>query len=173
MIRNQRAYCLSLHHVKTPQEGSHLQTSKTALACMRAQSLSCVKLFVTPWTVALKALCPQNFSGKNTGVGCHFLLQGIFQIQGSNLCLFHLLYQQVDSLLLAPPGQAEAGIYPYLTRFDQKQLKALMYKKNHLVIPVLNPRYYFQVTLKLHDESNIYYIYGTFYVFCQKPGIQN
>ena len=27
--------------------------------------------------------------GKNTGVGCHFLLQGIFQTQGSNLCLLH------------------------------------------------------------------------------------
>ena len=27
--------------------------------------------------------------GKNTGVGCHFLLQGIFRTQGSNLCLLH------------------------------------------------------------------------------------
>ena len=25
--------------------------------------------------------------GKNTGVGCHFLLRGIFRTQGSNLCL--------------------------------------------------------------------------------------
>ena len=40
-----------------------------------------------------------------------------------------------------------------------------MYKKNHLVIPVLNPRYYFQVMLKLHDESNIYYIYGILLCF--------
>ena len=32
-----------------------------------------------------------DFPGKNTGMGCHFLLQGIFQIQGSNLCfLCHL-----------------------------------------------------------------------------------
>ena len=31
-------------------------------------------------------LCPWNFSGKNNGVGCHFLLQGIFPTQGSNLC---------------------------------------------------------------------------------------
>ena len=28
-------------------------------------------------------------TGKNTGVGCHFLLQGIFLIQGSNLALLH------------------------------------------------------------------------------------
>ena len=27
--------------------------------------------------------------GKNTGVGCHFLLQGIFPTQGSNLGLLH------------------------------------------------------------------------------------
>jgi len=25
-----------------------------------------------------RLLCPWNFPGKNTGVGCHFLLQGIF-----------------------------------------------------------------------------------------------
>ena len=28
-------------------------------------------------------LCPWDFPGKNTGVGCHFLLQGIFPTQGS------------------------------------------------------------------------------------------
>ena len=30
-----------------------------------------------------------NFPGKNTGQGCHFLLQGIFPTQGSNLGLLH------------------------------------------------------------------------------------
>ena len=29
--------------------------------------------------VARRLLCPWNFPGKNTGVGCHFLLQGISQ----------------------------------------------------------------------------------------------
>ena len=29
------------------------------------------------------------FPGMNTGVGCHFLLQGIFPTQGSNPCLPH------------------------------------------------------------------------------------
>ena len=32
--------------------------------------------------------CPRDSPGKNTGVGCHFLLQGIFLTQGSNPCLF-------------------------------------------------------------------------------------
>ena len=31
-----------------------------------------------------RLLCPQDLPGKNTGVGCHFLLQGIFLTQGSN-----------------------------------------------------------------------------------------
>ena len=42
--------------------------------------------------------CPWNVPGKNTGVGCHFLLQGIFLTQGSNL---HLWHRQVDSLPLS------------------------------------------------------------------------
>ena len=36
-----------------------------------------------------KLLCPQDFSGKNTGVGCHFLLQGIFPAQRLNPGLLH------------------------------------------------------------------------------------
>ena len=36
-------------------------------------------------------LCPWDFPGKNTGVGCHFLLQGTFLTQGSNPWLLPLL----------------------------------------------------------------------------------
>ena len=44
----------------------------------------------TPWRVACtKLLCPWDFPGKNTGVGCYFLLQVIFLIQGSNPGLPH------------------------------------------------------------------------------------
>ena len=37
----------------------------------------------TPWTAAYQALGPWDFPGQNTGVDCHFLLQGIFPTQGS------------------------------------------------------------------------------------------
>ena len=47
---------------------------------------------VIPWTVAHHVLCPWDFLGKNTGVGCHFLLQGIFSTQGSHACLLCLLH---------------------------------------------------------------------------------
>ena len=46
-------------------------------------------------------LCPWDFPGKNTGMGCHFLFQGIFPTQELNLCLLHLLHWQVDSLPLS------------------------------------------------------------------------
>ena len=46
------------------------------------QSLSYVWLFVTPGTVAHQAPLSWHFSGKNNGVGCHFLLQRIFPDAG-------------------------------------------------------------------------------------------
>ena len=36
-----------------------------------------------------RLFCPWDSSSKNTGVGCRFLLQGIFLIQGLNLGLLH------------------------------------------------------------------------------------
>ena len=48
--------------------------------------------------------CPWDSPDKNTGVGCHFLLQGIFPTQELNPSLLHLLHWQVGSLP-APPGK--------------------------------------------------------------------
>ena len=45
-----------------------------------------------------------NRPGKNTGVVCHFLLQGFFPTQGLNPHLLHLLYWQEDSLPLHHMG---------------------------------------------------------------------
>ena len=45
-----------------------------------------------------RLLCPWNSPGKDAGVGCHFLLQGIFPTQGSDL---YLLHWQEDSLPLS------------------------------------------------------------------------
>ena len=71
--------------------------------------INCMNLCVCVcvWSVAQSFLtlceptrlfCPWNSPGKNTGVGCHALLQGIFLIQGSNPDLLHLLHWQVKSL---------------------------------------------------------------------------
>ena len=53
----------------------------------------------TAWTLAFQAPLSLRFPGKNTGVDCHFLLQGIFLTQGLNPSLLH---QQVGPLPLAP-----------------------------------------------------------------------
>ena len=49
--------------------------------------------------------CPWDFPGKNTGLGCQFLLQGIILTQGSNPGLLHLLRGQADSLPLRHLGR--------------------------------------------------------------------
>ena len=51
---------------------------------MRSCVVCHVWLFVTLKTVAQQSLCLLDFPGKNTGVGCYFLLQGIGLTQGSN-----------------------------------------------------------------------------------------
>ena len=44
---------------------------------------------VTSWTTACPAPLSMDFPGTNTGMGCHFLLQGIFPTQESNPRLLH------------------------------------------------------------------------------------
>ena len=60
---------------------SLLPFSECHMCC--ASSLSCVRLFVTPWSVH------GDSPGKNTEVGCHSLFRGIFPTQGSNPGLLH------------------------------------------------------------------------------------
>ena len=52
-----------------------------------------------------RLLCPQDSPGKNTGVVCHSLLQGIFPTQRQNSSVFSFLLWQASSLPLAPPGK--------------------------------------------------------------------
>jgi len=69
------------------------------------QLLSHVWLFVTPWTVARQAPLPWDSPGKNSWIGCCFLLQGIFPTQGSNP---RLLHWQADCLPLSYLGSPSA-----------------------------------------------------------------
>ena len=51
--------------------------------------------------------CSWDFPGKNTGVGCHFLLQEIFSTRGSDSHLLHLLHWEMDSLPLSYLGSPD------------------------------------------------------------------
>ena len=69
-------------------------------------SCSAVSMFLKPHGLYPSwLLCLWDSPGKNTGVGCHALLQRIFPTQGLNPCLLGLLHWQADSSLLAPPGK--------------------------------------------------------------------
>ena len=64
-----------------------------------------------------RPLCPWDFPGKNTGVGCYALLQGL------NPHLLCLLYRQASSLPLAPPGKPlRAPLKPKETRLGKSQV---------------------------------------------------
>ena len=63
------------------------------------ESLSLIQLFCDPpGRQSARFLCPWDFLGKNTGVGCHFFLQVLFPTQGLNS---HLLHRQGASLPLS------------------------------------------------------------------------
>ena len=68
-----------------------------------------------------RLLCLWGSPGKNTGVGCHFLLQGIFLTQGSNLSLLCLIHHRRP----AKPS----GVYQYSRLPDGKQVFSI----NHLI----------------------------------------
>ena len=64
-------------HLTGPQSESEVTQSCLTL-CNPMDSGACSRLH-----------CPWDFLGKSTGVGCHFLLQGIFLTQGSDPGLPH------------------------------------------------------------------------------------
>ena len=71
--------------------------------------------------------CPWDFSGKNTGVGCHSILQGIFPNQGLNL---RLLNWQVDFSPLRHEGSSNylQGILKQNKQTKNTELFVCVYK---------------------------------------------
>ena len=79
--------------------------------CMSVRTQSCLT-FCNPVDYSLRGFSVHAvFPGKNTGMGCHFLLQGIFRSQGSNSHLLCLLHWQADSLPLYCLGSPIHGIH--------------------------------------------------------------
>jgi len=70
------------------------------------------------WSARL--LCPYDFPAKNTGVGCHFLLQGIFPTQGLNLHLLILLHCRQILYLLGHRGSPFIYLYKTVNAIREK-----------------------------------------------------
>ena len=90
----------SVFHISIPPT-SFLQNNSTfSSSCLVAKL--CPILLWPHGLQPTRVLYLWDFPGKNTGVGCHFLLQGIFLTQGSNP---RPLHWQVDSLPLHHLGE--------------------------------------------------------------------
>ena len=94
--------------------------------------LSCVLLFATHWTVARQAPLSRGSPGRNTGVGCHFLLQGIFPTQASNS--HHLYCRQI---LYSLSHQASPALLLLLSHFSRVRLCATPETAAHQAPPSL------------------------------------
>ena len=88
-------------------------------------SVSCSTVSNSVWPHGLypaRLLCPWNSPGKNTGVGCHSLFQGIFPTQRSNPGLLHcrwILYY------LSHQGSPTQSICIYVFVYMWKILKEM------------------------------------------------
>ena len=72
------------------------EATLTYFSCMGVSSItSVISDFLRPHGLQpCRLICPWDSPGKSTGVGCHFLLQGLFLTQGSNPCLQWLLHRR-------------------------------------------------------------------------------
>ena len=90
--------------------------------CCSLVAKSCPVLLWSHEAWPARLLCPWDFPGKNTGVGCHFFLQGIFLAQGLNLHLLCLLHCRQTLYLLSHCGKRNADYYCQVTVFRSNLL---------------------------------------------------
>ena len=105
--------------------------------CCCLVSKSCLTLLRTHGLQPSRLLCPWDFPGKNTGVGCHCLLQGIFLTQGLNLCLLHW---QADSLPMShqwSPNHIITEVFIWIKWFNtiEKEATCSHSEKSRSVLP--------------------------------------
>ena len=109
------AHRLSCHPDLWDLPGPGIEPASSALAvcalCFVSQSCLtlCNPMDCSPPGSSIHGDSP----GKNTGVGCYTLLQGIFPTQGSNpglllfrWILYHLSHQEDGFLITGPPGKS-------------------------------------------------------------------
>ena len=130
-----------------------------------------VQLFVSQQTVAHQASLSMWFSRKNTGVGCHALLQGIFLTQGSNPRLLKLLHWQASFLSLVLHGKLHVLISNNMHDIKH-HLKYLSRIKLLLIHICLNSKVHthvsrsMQICIYVLYEYTIYiYIYIRIYIY--------
>ena len=89
-LKEPKVRCWHLQSAKAPRQFSWFNFRRLLKLVILLFSHSVMSTSLWPYELwPTRLLCPWYSSGKNSGVGCHFLLQGIFPIQGSNPRLLH------------------------------------------------------------------------------------
>jgi len=87
--------CVCMHAcweqtTKKKEEGLNISASVLSHIQLNSLQLYGLQLLCHGFSATARLFCSWDSLGKNTGMGCHFLLLEIFPIQGSNLCFLHL-----------------------------------------------------------------------------------
>ena len=97
-------------------------TTKISPVWCAVCTCSVVSDSATLWTVARQASVHGDSPGKNTGVGCHALLPGIFPTQRSNLIKIFLIKPiRVKNIQRC----RKPGTFPFCVNFSLSPLSAL------------------------------------------------
>ena len=137
--------------------------------CMHACCmLSCLVMCDSLWPYGLyptRLLCPWDSPGKNIGVGFHFLFQGIFPTQGSNLCLLHLLHWQENYL---PLNQLESpqGKYGSYLKVQGKRVVSCSKKQEEEMIFVT-------ITVSQEHRTQVKWNFANKYLHLLKQNISS
>ena len=99
-------------HTNSPKIQPLLSQQGDHAAAAASWSFSCVWFCATSRTVAHQAPMTMRISGKNTGMGCHALLQRIFPTQGSHWALLHCRQTLYHWELGKPTGGQRSIFYP-------------------------------------------------------------
>ena len=121
---------------------------------LHAKLLSCVWLFVTPWTAARQAsLSMRILQAGITGVDSHALLQRIFLTQASNR---GLLYCRRILYWLSYEGNPYINIYTGISCFSKNHFTALCFYKRTTSVPIFTDIIFFFIKGKTKVMFSIF-----------------
>ena len=118
-----------------------------------------------------RLLCPWNSPGRNTGVGCHVLLEGIFPTQGSNPGLLHsrqILYRLSHQ---GSPRVLDWIAYSFSRGTSQPRVSCIAGDFLPAELP-RKPRFRYTILLVVFHLSH-HFLPSLFLLFCPLLGMLN
>ena len=122
------------------------------LSALLSQLNMCLRSVVSDslWPHGLwpaRLLCLWNFPGKNSGVGCHFIPQGILLTQRSNPCLLRLLHcrKSLYHCAICEPSIEHAPLHKCVlmtgntARPNHRHLHAVFRRESEMCVVICHP----------------------------------